>query len=65
LRQTIGVGRATVIDRLEIYWPTSNETQTFRQVPLGRLLQIAEGDGHYTTLPIKRFSFARTRTRGH
>lgn len=63
LRQSIGLGRATVIDRLEIYWPTSNQIQTFRQVPVGRLLHITEGETRYTTVPIKRFSFARTRDR--
>lgn len=63
LRQTIGLGRATVIDRLEIYWPTTNQTQTFRQVPVGRHVQIIEGETSYATVPTKRFSFARTDNR--
>ena len=42
LRQTIGLGNAVRIDRLEIYWPTSHRTHFFTNVPLGRLIVIDE-----------------------
>ena len=43
LRQQIGLGRAEKIDVLEIYWPTSDLTQTFRDVPVDVTLEITEG----------------------
>ena len=42
LRQTIGVGKATVIQRLEIYWPTSDTTQVFENVAVDRVIRIVE-----------------------
>jgi len=43
LRQLIGLGKATKIDRLEIYWPKSDQTQIFTDVPLDTSLEITEG----------------------
>ncbi len=43
LRQEIGVGRATVIDRLEVTWPVTGRTQTFRRVAVDQTLEITEG----------------------
>jgi len=42
LEQHIGLGKAEKIDVLEIYWPTSDTTQTFRDVPVDRALRIVE-----------------------
>jgi hypothetical protein len=35
LRQTIGLGRASRISKLVVYWPKTHITQTFFEVPLG------------------------------
>ena len=43
LSQSIGLGKATKIDRLEIYWPKSDQTQIFTDVPLDTSLEITEG----------------------
>jgi hypothetical protein len=43
LRQTIGLGAAERIDRLQIYWPTSDKTQVFEDVELDSHLRISEG----------------------
>jgi hypothetical protein len=56
LRQTIGLGKATKIDTLEVFWPTSNVTQTFHDVPVDRAIQIVETDKTYTTLTLKKFT---------
>jgi hypothetical protein len=55
LRQTIGLGKATRIETLEVFWPTSGLTQTFRDVPADRAIQIVEKDPSYTDLPLKPF----------
>ena len=45
LRQTIGLGSAPGIDLLEVYWPTSGLTDTFRDVAVDQFIQITEGSG--------------------
>ena len=50
LAEHLGVGKATVIDTLEIFWPTSGTTQTFRQVPADRAIRVTEGKDGYETL---------------
>jgi hypothetical protein len=43
LRQSLGVGKATKIDRLEIHWPASDARQTFTDVAVDRAVVITEG----------------------
>ena len=49
LTQHIGLGRAT-IESLEIEWPTSGTTQTFRDVPVDSFLEIREGVERFEVL---------------
>ncbi len=42
LRQTIGLGRATRIERLEVFWPATGRTQVFEDVATDRFLRIVE-----------------------
>ena len=57
LRQTIGLGKAEKIELLEVYWPTSDSTQTFRDVPMDQHIEIVESEEGYTTKSLKRFKF--------
>lgn len=50
LEQTIGVGKATSIDLLEIHWPTSGETQQFRHVPINQAIEVTESSFDYKIL---------------
>jgi hypothetical protein len=43
LRQTLGLGKATRVALLEVYWPTSDTTQVFRDVAVDQTLEIREG----------------------
>jgi len=43
LRMHIGLGRADAIERLEVYWPTSDTTQVFERVPLDTAVVATEG----------------------
>ena len=54
LRQTIGLGQAKKIVRLEIFWHTTGLTQTFHNVPLDRFIQITEGEPQYTTVELRK-----------
>ena len=55
LRQTIGLGRAPKIRRLEVFWPTTGETQVFRDVPADRFIRIVEGNSRYRRLSLPKF----------
>ena len=47
--QHIGLGRAKVIETLDIWWPVSKTHQTFHQVPVNQFLEIREGAERYET----------------
>ena len=53
LRQTIGLGQASSIERLEVFWPTTGVAQIFRNVPMDRILEITEGEPRYETLQLE------------
>ncbi|MBN8247692.1 MAG: CRTAC1 family protein, partial [Verrucomicrobia bacterium] len=44
LRQEIGLGRCTSLDRVEVTWPGSGARQAFTHLPTGTLIRIREGD---------------------
>lgn len=56
LQQAIGIGKAESIDRLQIYWPKSNTTQTFTNVAADRAYLVVEGVA--TLKPLDPQSFA-------
>jgi hypothetical protein len=43
LRLEIGLGRATRIAVLEVFWPTTGRTQRFYDVPVNQFIEITEG----------------------
>ena len=49
LQQTIGLGEGA-IDRLEIYWPTSQTTQVFRNVDVNQAIEVTEFSSDYRKL---------------
>lgn len=57
LRQTIGLGTATRIERLVVYWPVSGEEQSFVNVPLDVFLDIEEGNPTYKIYEPPRVKF--------
>ena len=52
LRQTIGLGGADRIERLEVFWPTTGETQRFADVPRDRFIRVIEGEPGYTVIEL-------------
>ena len=56
LRQNIGLGKAERIESIEVYWPTSDLTQTFSDVPMDQSIEIAEGDTRYRSIPLRQFT---------
>ena len=65
LRQTIGLGTASRIETLEIFWPTTGRTQTLTDVPVDRVLRIVEDEPSYVTIPLDTFELHRDAVEGH
>ena len=40
----IGLGSATAVEELEVYWPASDTSQSFTNVALDSAFEITEGD---------------------
>lgn len=54
LRQTVGLGKAERIERLEVTWPKSGKTQVWENVPLDTAIRVTEGEaacGRLDVLP--------------
>ena len=59
LRQTLGLGRATRVEKLEVFWPTTGLTQTFTAVPADRFIRITENEPAYETVALEAVPFGR------
>ena len=51
LEVSIGVGSLDSVERLEIHWPTSGETQVFNDLPVDDLILIVEGATGFHQMP--------------
>ncbi len=50
LREHIGLGKATTVLRLEIYWPTSNQRQIFKNVAANQFIEVTEGEPQFRVI---------------
>lgn len=57
-RQELGLGQASKIRRLEVYWPTSKTRQEFSDVPLDACVRIVEGEPKLEIVELKAFKLA-------
>ena len=55
LRQEIGLGPATAITSVEIYWPVTGKTETFKAVGMDKFYRIKEESGQAEEYFPKRF----------
>ncbi|MDP4247145.1 MAG: CRTAC1 family protein [Bacteroidota bacterium] len=61
LRQHIGIGKATAIEKVEVGWPVTGKVQVFDNVPIDANIRITEGDSHFSTYALKKFDFVSRR----
>lgn len=57
LRLQAGVGKATVIDEVDVYWPATKTHQVFRNVPVDRVYWCREGETELNEMPVHPFQF--------
>ncbi len=62
LRQHIGVGKAEVIDELEVLWPGSEQIQVFENIRIDRFYHLKEGEKVLQVINPIRFSFQKENT---
>ena len=58
LRQHIGIGPSTEIERIEITWPVSKSTQRFAHVAPDQVLHVVEGTDSFVPVHPKTFTLA-------
>jgi hypothetical protein len=59
LRQTIGLGRAPQIERVEIVWPRTGAVQVLEGVPIDTAIRVVEGEAGFTKLELPRMQLRR------
>ncbi|MDD5629111.1 MAG: CRTAC1 family protein, partial [Elusimicrobia bacterium] len=59
LQQTIGLGRATAIESIEIRWPATGLVQKLAGPPPGRILKVREGAEGFELVPAQVVPFSR------
>jgi len=64
LRMNIGLGRAERVELLEVWWPTSDTRQRFRDVPMDRWIVVTEGEAELEARTLTPFQFGRTASAG-
>jgi hypothetical protein len=57
LRREIGLGRAAMIDELEIKWHGSNKIQRFYNVPADQFIKITEGNNTIEKVNLKKLEW--------
>lgn len=53
IRQTVGLGKAERLERLEVYWPTSDTTQVFTDVEFDRHYEVVEGQDRLVPIDVR------------
>ena len=59
LRQQLGLGQANRIKELEIYWPKTDLTQVFKDLPVDRFIEIHEDAAQIEQLDLPGLRFQR------
>ena len=52
LRQHIGIGKASAVETLEVFWPTTGLTQTFSGVAADQRYRVIEGEDSLRPLEV-------------
>jgi hypothetical protein len=62
LRQEIGIGQADRVVQVEVFWPVTGKTQTFRDLKLDRAYALTEDQPIATEIPLKSFALPKSAT---
>jgi FG-GAP-like repeat/ASPIC and UnbV len=65
VRQEIGVGPATVVKRVEIFWPVTGVTQVVTGLQINQFYQVREGTDQAVKVELKSFKWPTTAAAHH
>ncbi len=65
LRQEIGLGTATAIEQVEVFWPVTGETQQLTGLEMDRFYRVREGDAAAVPWPLRAFAFMPSMVHHH
>ena len=65
LRQEIGLGKATAIRRLEVYWPASGTRQTFLRLAMDSAYEVREGEDVPAPIALRPIALGGRAPAGH
>ncbi len=65
LQQEIGLGQAEKIKQVEVHWPKTGKTQTFKNIPRDKKVKIIENNSKYTILESKTIQFKKMESSRH
>ena len=57
LRQHIGIGQATSIEKIEVTWPVTGKVQVFEIPPIDTNIKITEGESTFSTYKLALLDF--------
>jgi len=57
LQQHIGIGKATMVDEVQVQWPVTGKTQVFKNLTAGKYFKIKEGVNTLSTFKLNQFNF--------
>ncbi len=64
LRQEIGLGASTTIDRVEVFWPVTGKTEIFRQLAPNQTYRLREGASAPELVTLRQFSIPQAPSGG-
>ena len=56
-RQEIGIGKANTIERAEIFWPVTGQTEVLQDLAVNQAYHVREGDGRADLIHLKSFAW--------
>ncbi|MEO6191297.1 MAG: FG-GAP-like repeat-containing protein [Saprospiraceae bacterium] len=56
-RRELGCGQAQKIDEVEIYWPVTQKTQSFKNINVDQFIKIKENENEYKLVDVKKIDF--------
>ncbi len=61
-QQHIGIGRASLVDSVQIKWPVTGKVQVFKNLTAGMNIKIKEGDTEFTTQQFTKIDIGSVRS---
>jgi hypothetical protein len=62
LQQHIGIGKAAIVDEVQVQWPVTGKIQIFKNLAAGKHIKITEGYDSFTTFNLNQLNFDKSQS---